>query len=122
MADDKDGVRPGDLVGEAEQQVEDVVGAPQRRWCRRAAHSGEVRVDAPVSVLRAQTRLEASRSLAVVDPRSMQHQDRPTFAVRHVVHRHVAYTLSTQDSTGHESAQNRHASPGSVRVLSCWLP
>ena len=81
---------PSDLVGEAEQYVEDVVGAWQRTPAPAYAPSREDQDKTPISVPSTETRLEAGRGLAVVDPRSMQHQNRAALAVRHVVHRYVA--------------------------------
>jgi hypothetical protein len=55
-----------DLVGEIEQRVEDVVGAPQRLGSDRPAHSGEVRIDPPEPGNSFENRLEAGFGFAVV--------------------------------------------------------
>jgi hypothetical protein len=75
----------GDLVGEGEQRVEDVVGAVQRFGSGCPAHSREVRIDPLQPRNAVENRLEAGLGLAVVDAGAVKYQHGSTGTVLHVV-------------------------------------
>jgi hypothetical protein len=81
----------GDLVGEVEQRVEDVVGAAERLWSDCPAHSRQVRIDPSQPRIAAENGLEASLSLAVVDAGAVEYQHGPTGPVLHVVDHHLSH-------------------------------
>jgi len=74
VADKQSGFLSDDLVAEAKQDLEDVVGAPQRRGCGRLPHPPQVGIDAPKTAVRAEGGLEACLGLAVVDASAVQDQ------------------------------------------------
>jgi hypothetical protein len=80
---------PDDLVDEAEQHVDDVVGAAQRGRRARASHARQVGIDASKTAARAKGRFEASLGLAVVDAGAMQDQYGLTLTVLDEVDRDV---------------------------------
>ena len=82
----------GDLVGEVEQHVEDVVGAAQRLGSDRPAHSREVGIDPAQPCNAIESRLEAGFSLAVVDAGAVEHQYGSTRSVLHIVDHHLAHS------------------------------
>jgi hypothetical protein len=81
VADKHGGFQTDDFVCEAEQRVEDVVGATQRRGRRRAPHARQVGIDAPTTTVRAKGRLGASLGQAVFDAGDMPDQHRLTLTV-----------------------------------------
>jgi hypothetical protein len=91
VADKQDGLRTDDLLDEAEQYVEDVVGAAQRVRRGRASHARQVGIDASKTAAGAQGRFEASLGLAVIDARAMQDQYRPTLTALDEVDRDIIY-------------------------------
>jgi hypothetical protein len=91
VADKQDGFRTDDLLEEAEQYVEDVVGAAQRVRRGRASHARQVGIDASKTAAGAQGRFEASLGLAVIDARAMQDQYRPTLTALDEVDRDIIY-------------------------------
>lgn len=75
MTDQEIGGSLGDLSGEVEQCVEDVLGTAQLVGSHCLAHAGEVGVDPPEPGNAAEDRLEAGLSLSVVNAGTVQHQD-----------------------------------------------
>lgn len=92
MTDEEVRVAAGDLVGEVEQRVEDVVGAAQHFGGDRPAHCGEVGIDPPQSANAVENGLEASLGLTMVDAGAVEHQHGSTGPVLHLVDEHLAYS------------------------------
>ena len=90
MTDEEIRTPAGDLVGEVEQRLEDVVGAAQRLGSDRPAHSGEVGIDAPQPAEVFENRLEARLGLTVVDACAVEYQHRSTGPVLHEMNEHLA--------------------------------
>jgi hypothetical protein len=85
VTDQEVGSPVGDLRGEVEKCVDDVLSAAQSVGSGRPAHAGEVRIDPPKPCDAVEGRLETGRRLAVVDASPVQHQHRSASSVLHVV-------------------------------------
>jgi hypothetical protein len=85
VAHDDGGVGPDDVVGQAEQRIEDVVGSAQRRRRASPTHPRQVGIHPPVTARSPKGRLEGGLRLAVFDTGTVQDQHRPSLAVLHVV-------------------------------------
>jgi hypothetical protein len=82
----------GDLVGEAQQRIKDVVGATQQFGSHCLAHTREVGIDPPQPRNAVENRLEAGLSLAVMDAGAVEHEHWSTVPVLHVVDHYVGHS------------------------------